>query len=310
MKKVFSYILCLVILIFSVVSVSAAKTDPEDVFYIEELGFTIEIPLYDSVTKNVNELELSQSEYEKLLKDFEEDSIYYYGYSDSYYWYNIITEIIIYGFDSDIRSFSNLSDSQMKKIIENHNKAWEKSGVNVVKSEIFESLNATYILTHFTDDEGNYAINYYTVENYKDIDIVMWSYGGEPPANVRQNFLRSINTIEFDEPTGMQIYEKTFTLSIAENGKLTPLGESLILTGVIVLIQIIAGVVVLIILLNKRKKHKKAALAQTDITTQPISDSPVQPAIKTKFCIYCGTKLNTNDTFCHKCGKNQNINSQ
>ncbi|MBQ7386233.1 MAG: zinc ribbon domain-containing protein [Ruminococcus sp.] len=291
MKKTFSFILCLVILIFSVVGVSA-KTDPEDLFYIEELGFTIEIPLYDSVTKNVNELDLSQSEYEQWLKDFEEDGIYYYGCSDSYYWYNIITEIIIYGFDSDLSSFSNLSDSRMKKIIENHNKGWEESEVTVVKSEIFESLNATYILTHFTDDEGNYAINYYTVENYKEIDIVMWSYGGEPPANARQNFLRSINTIEFDEPTGMQIYEKTFTLSIAENGKLTPLGESLILTCVIVLVQIIAGVVVLIILLNKRKKRRQNALTQN-------------ANIKTKFCIYCGTELNTGDTFCHKCGKNQ-----
>lgn len=295
MKKAFSFILCLVILIFSVVGVSATKTDPEDTYYIEELGITIYVPLFTAATRNVNNLDISQEEYEEMVKNFEEENIYYYGYCTFYSYLGYLTELIIYGNESDTRSLSDKSDIILENHIYQQKQELEDLGVEVIKSEIYESFDAKYILFHFADSEGNYGINYYTIENYKVIDIVMWSYGGEPPASAKKDLLSVINTIKFDEPTGMQIYEKNFTLSIAENGKLTPLGESLILTGVIVLVQIIAGVVVLIILLNKRKKRRKAAQMMLN----------AQAEAEKKFCIYCGTQLKVSDTFCHRCGKSQ-----
>lgn len=309
MKKVFSYILCLVIIVFSAVSVCATRTDPADIYYIDELGFSIHTPLFNAATRSVNNLDISQEKYEEMLKDFEEEHIYYWGFSRLFY-YNDNPELIIYGSDADINSLADISDYRLKDVIKRQISQWESVGATVVKSEMYKSYDAKYIMTHLKHGEEMYGINYYTIKNRKNIEIIMWCHDGEPVADTRQELVNMINTIKFDEPDNPEFYSKTYFFSIAENGRLTPLGESLILTGVIVLIQIIAGVVVLIILLNKRKKRRKAALAQTDLTTQPISGSPVQPALKTKFCIYCGTKLTENDGFCHVCGKSQNINSQ
>ncbi len=293
MKKVFVTGISLLIVLVSVLSVSAV-TDPDDIYYIEELGITVETPYYTAATRVVNNLDISEAEYKEMLDDFEAGDIYYYGYSTSYAWYGHVTELFIYGEETDTRSLSTISDFAMEKTIENQNKGWEDAGVTVSKSEVYESHNAKYILTHFTDEENNYAINYYTVENYKSIDIVMWSYGGEPSASEKQHLVSLINTIEFDESTASEDLENILTFSIAENGKLTPLGEAIITAGVVILINIIAGIVVAIILVKKAKKRRHTAL----------SAQPPQP--ENKFCIFCGTQLNAKDSFCHKCGKNQN----
>lgn len=313
MKKVFCFTISLMIILLSAFTVCASKTDIESIYYLEELGITIYTPLYDAVaTRDVNKMDITQEEYEEMIDFFEKENLHFFGYSSlfsasSQWYYDYYTELYIYGYDSSTLSLSSYSDAFLEKNIDQFNSDWEDAGLTVVKSEIYESYDTKYILSHIKDTEGNYAINYHTIENYKSIDIILWSYNGEPSSNAKTDLVSIINSIEFDEQADVQIYEKTFTLNIAENGKLTPLGESLILTGVIVLIQIIAGVVVLVALLSKRKKRRKAALAQTDITTQPISGSPVQPALKTKFCIYCGTKLTENDSFCHVCGKNQKV---
>ncbi len=293
MRKIFVTAISILIILVSVLSVSAL-TDPDDIYYIEELGITVQTPYYTAATREVNNLDISEAEYKEMLEDFEAGDIYYYGYSTSYAWYGNVTEIIIYGGEADTRSLSTLSDFALEKIVENLNKDWEDAGVTISKSEVYESHNAKYILTHFTDEEDNYAINYYTVENYKSIDIIMWSYGGEPSASEKQHLVSLINTIEFDEATASEDLENVLTFSIAKDGKLTPLGKSLVATAVVILIQLIAGVVVLVILLNKRKKRRQMALSQSIET-------------KNKFCIFCGTELKADDAFCHKCGKSQVI---
>ena len=292
MKKIFSLAISLVLILFSVFGVCATVTDPDDVYYIEELGFSIHTPMYYGATKSVNHLEISQEQYEEFLDALEKQGVYYYGLSKLIY-YDYYTEIYIYGEESDTRSLSSISDILLNTTIENQNEGWKEAGVTVVKNEIYESYDAKYIMTHFTDKEGNYAINYYTVENYKSIDIVMWCYGGEPSTDNKQELVTIINSIKFDEPTGKQIYEETFTFSIAKDGKFTPFGESLIITSVAVLIQIIAGIVILIVFVNKAKKRRKAAISAETVQ----SDS--------KFCIYCDAELKAVDTFCHKCGNKQ-----
>lgn len=294
MKKALSIILCFVILIFSVVGVSATKTDPEKVYYIKDLGFTIHTPLFTAATRDVNNLGISQAEYEEMLSDFEAMDIYYWGYSYLFY-YNDNSELIIYGDNADINSLTDVSDSRLELSIKSQKEQWEKSGATVVKSEIYESYDAKYIMSHLRYGEM-YGINYYTVKNGKNIEIVMWCRYNEPTADARQELVNMINTIKFDKPADIHIYEKTFTLSIAENGKLTPLGRSLVLAAVILLIQLIAGVVVLVILLNQRKRRRQNALNQS-----------FETAIK--FCIFCGTELKQKDNFCHRCGKNQNPNN-
>lgn len=322
MKKVFSITISLMIIILSIVSVSASG----DTYVIDEIGISVNIPSgYVAITRDTPYDDTLGFTKEEFDSTFEENDVYLVAFPKLYG----AEQMILCSNDINIRSLSDFSDSELKEFAESDLEVYYEEGYEVSGYQIFDSHNATYIVTSFSDSNGDYAIHYWTIENYKTVNITCWCFGKEPTVNQKQIFLSFVNGITFDtedekfEPDdatnatsplygneNIQIYEKTFTLSIAENGRLTPLGESLILTGVIVLIQIIAGVVVLVILLNKRKKRRKAALAQTDITTQPISDSPVQPALKTKFCIYCGTKLTENDSFCHVCGKNQNINSQ
>ncbi len=303
MKKTIIFAFCIILMLVSPFSVCAASVRPEDKFYIEELGITLHAYMYNAVSKNHTNFDISDEDNEKVIKQMEESQIYLWCYSALN-----SEEIYVYGWDNQLKSISMYNEDGLEELRNVIKQDYESTGAIVTKSEIYESYDTTYIVTHYSNEDNYFAISYYTIENNKSIEVIMFNYGSEPTASQRKNLIGLINSIEYSEkatsgsttPSELSdfitYYENTFTLSIAENGKLTPLGESLILTAVVILIQIIAGVIVLIILLNKRKKRRQEALIKSDTT-------------HVKFCIYCGVQLTSNDNICSKCGKSQTLSA-
>ena len=311
MKKAFIVTLSIVLILLSAFSVCAES----ETYFISDLNLSIEVPSdYNVFARDMEENSFTLKKYgytkEELLNLLEESNIYFDGFNNP-----ASEEIVITASKIKISDIAIFEDDELEEMIDASIKNHEAKGAEVLDCSIYVNSKTTYIVTTLCDPTEGNAINYYTINNYDAINITCCTYEN-PLDSKKELFASIIDNITFYAYNGVttlpdsddnrdfttlttpvnddniKIYEKTFTLSIAENGKLTPLGESLILTGVIVLIQIIAGVVVLIILLNKRKKRRQNALTQN-------------ANINTKFCIYCGTELKQNDNFCYKCGKSQ-----
>ena len=301
MKKIFAIILTLFLIITTSISVNAIK-DP-DTFYIEELKLSINVPLYHVATRTENNFDMDPENYKEAVEDFEQKNIYLWGVSK---FYN--QRLFLYGLDANVRSLELFNEKELNDVANNIKSNLEAQNYTIVKSDIIESYNATYVITHYYDTEENYAISYSTVKDYKDIVLTMWSYEGEPTADQRQKLISIITSIEFDaDKQSSETYPSKNQNETTENNTPnniskyyttksfppSPIVESLIITAVAVLIQIIAGIVILIVFVNKAKKRRNAALSAETVQ----SDS--------KFCIYCGAELKAVDTFCHKCGNKQ-----
>lgn len=305
MKRIFPITISLLCVLLSIVSVNATN----DTYVIDEIGISVNIPSgYIAITRDTQYDDTLGFTEEEFDSTFEANDVYLVAFPKLYG----TEQIILTSDDINIRMLSDFSDSELKEFAESELDNYYVAGYEVSGYEIFDSHNATFIVTSFSDSNGDYAIHYWTIENYKTINITCWCFGKEPTINQKQVFLSFINGISFEtddeqletndttnatsplyDNGNILVYDKNFTFTIAENGKLTPLGKSLIATGVVISINIIAGVVVLIILLNKRKKRRQIALNQSIET-------------RNKFCIYCGTQLTADNLFCHVCGKKQN----
>ena len=299
MKKTLIFAFCIILTLVSTFSVCAAAVRPEDKFFIEELGITLHAYMYNAVSKDHNNFDISDEDKAKVIKQMEESQIYLWGYSSIF-----SEEIYVYGWDNQIKSISMYNEDGLEELRNVVKEDYESTGAIVTKSEIYESYDTTYIVTHYSNDDNYFAISYYTIENNKSIEVIMFNYGSEPAASQRKNLLGLINSIEYSEKTPTDTttpselsdfitnYENNFTLSITENGKLTPLGKfAIIISATVLLTIIIAGVVVMIIVANVKKRRKAAIVAQ--------------PPSNAKFCIYCNTQLTDTDAFCCKCGKIQ-----
>lgn len=300
MKKIFTIAISAILMLLSALSVSAAT----ETYFIDELGISVNIPSgYIAVTRDTEydatELEKFGYTKEDLVKTFEEEDVYLVAFPKLYG----TEQMILSSTDIDIRSLSDFTEYELKAFAEDDLDKYEAEGYVVSDYEIFESHNATYIATSFSAPNGDYAIHYWTIENYKVFNISCWCYWSEPTVNQKQIFLSFINGITFNtdtsatetEDNNIQFYENTVIFELANEGKLTTIGIAAIVT---VVLTLIAGGVVAIILITKAKKRRRAALeAQKAINADE--------AANTKYCINCGTQISADDTFCFNCGKSQ-----
>lgn len=312
MKKIFALIFCFILFILSALTVCAEN----ETYFIKELNFSIDIPSdYIVFTRNMEDsFTLKKYGYtsESLTKALENNSIYLDAFSNS-----VSEEIVVTAFELDVSDICIFDDEELEELAKAGLNNYKEQGAEILDCDVYTNTKTTYIITTYIDPiEGN-GINYYTINNYYAINITCWTYDNELNDSNKKFFAETVDSITFHAYNGLttlpdtddnsdtatqtapvyddnfMIYENTFTFSIAENGKLTPFGNSLIASAVIILVQITAGVILLIVFVNKAKKRRKAAL----------SAEAVQSDIK--FCIYCSTQLNAYDTFCHKCGNRQ-----
>ena len=79
---------------------------------------------------------------------------------------------------------------------------------------------------------------------------------------------------------------------------------------IIIIVAIVVGVAVTVALLYYRSRNAKSQLTKPPVSNEfkpiPFNIKPVQPSASSlKFCIFCGSEVEQDATFCTQCGKQQ-----
>lgn len=311
MKKVLCISFSLLFILFSAFSVYAEN----ETYFISDLNISIDIPSdYNIFTRDIEEdsFTLKKFRYTKdeLLETLEEKNIYFEAFK---HYPN--ESIVITSQKIKVSDICIFEDDELESMIDDSIQAHEAKGAKVSDCKVYVNKKTTYLVTTIFDPIHGNAINYYTINNYEAINITCWTYENDLDNTKKEFFASIIDSITYhaysedngkialtphQTPTEDIITEPIEVMEPIQKENITPLNIVIIITLVFFALFLTGSGVAAIIVVNKVKRNRKS----TDCnTTMPI-------VAKNKFCIYCSTKLTENDSFCHVCGKSQNINSQ
>lgn len=305
MKKFFTVATCIIIALLSVITVCAVN----DTYFVSELNINISVPSYYNVfTRDMEEdsFELKKFGYTKedLTEMLVEGDIYFNAFPD-----NLSEEIVLTATDVNISDISIFTDGEIEELATDSIASFEADGTKVADYNIYTNSDTTYIATTIEVPEYGNAINYYTINDYKAINVTCWTYENELTDSKLQLFASILDSITYNayaESNGTTTLPQTETTTplfteyadisdLVSEEDVATIGIAVIVVIASVVLTLIAGGVVAIILVTKAKKRRRAA--QFTATQQATAD--------VKYCIHCGTQIAAADAFCFNCGKSQ-----
>lgn len=304
MKKHLALAISILLILISAISVSAEN----ETFEVKDLNLSITVPShYNVLTRDIEEdaLELKKLGYtkEELLELLKNGNIYFDAFPD-----NSDVEFVITATPVKASNIAIFDDDELEDLAKGYIGSVEDEGTEVFDYEIYVNSKTTYIAFHLFSPESGYAINYYTIKNYKAINITCWTYEEAVTEQDSELFKTVVDSITYGayninatETTpqvseGATEYFEEYTVS---DEAIETIAVSAIISVASFVLTLIAGGIVAIIIVTKTKKRRRLAAQKS---------AEAEKAVK--FCIHCGTQLSSTDSFCYKCGKVQTADEE
>ncbi len=199
MKKVYSFILMLVLVVSLTATAFAASGKT---YKLGDLGMSIEIPSdYVVFTRDTPDDDPNLAAYKLSKKDLSDvmkaNNIYLNAWDK-----DVTSEIVVTMVDSSFQDFNLLSDSMLTKMVSSIESQYADNGVSIEKYEIYQADQAKFLKLYIQQTDDGDAIpglQYCTVYDNKSINITLHSYSGKISA-ADETALKSIaDTAHFDK---------------------------------------------------------------------------------------------------------------
>lgn len=200
-KRILSFVM---LLVFTICIPIVCFAQGDSSYSLPDVGMSITIPSnYHVLTRDISSSDpalsffgLSKNECVKLL----EDGNIYLDAVDP----DVTTEIVVTMTENIISDMNLLPNSTIDTMLDTLIEMYSKTGIIVDSTSYYQHKQAKFIVfgIHQNSEDGTtYGIQYYTVYNYKAINVTLYSYNG--PISDWDQFMFQINTIdsvEFDSP--------------------------------------------------------------------------------------------------------------
>lgn len=286
MRKTLILLLTAVLLITMALPALAATYTYE----IPELKLTLEIPAeYHVFLRESTSADAWLTEYgmtkTELLNIMKSSDIYLDAFAE-----DATTEIVVTMTDNIVRNMHGLGDAMLTTISEEIVAEYDRMDLKVTEYDLFRREDMTFIRISYHDSEC-YALQYYTIVDYRALNFMFYSYDGVITAYHERLMEDLINSIRMDVEA-VETTEKPEVVQPTETEKKPvekPQQEEK--KGGFPLVAVLIGAAVgagLVLLRRKPSAHKAVKREQ-----------PKQMAI---FCHMCGSATMPDSDFCYKCG--------
>ena len=174
---------------------------------------------FDSTTVELPDLDMSieiPEDYFILTQDIEADdpALDYFGFTQDYvvsYLQGssiyldaldapINSEILVIMTPNDIADMNDLPDDTLEEVFDWMRDSYADMGLSMDTKDYYTNGAVKYMVLDFhnTEDTTDYAIQYYTLWDYKAINLVFHSYDGPVSAEERQLFRAVVDSVRFD----------------------------------------------------------------------------------------------------------------
>lgn len=199
-KRILSFVM---LLVFTICIPIVCFAQGDSSYSLPDVGMSITIPSnYYVLTRDISSSDpalsffgFSKNECVRLL----EDGNMYLDAVDS----DVSTEIVVTMTENIISDLNLFPDSTIDTFLSSLIEAYSNAGITVDSTKYYQHKQAKFIIFEFHQKSGNgttYGIQYYTIYNYKAINITQYSYDGSFSSWDQFVFERLIDSVEFDSP--------------------------------------------------------------------------------------------------------------
>lgn len=204
MKKFFALILTLALLFTLPTAAYAAASGTT--YRLDELGLRIDIPSdYYTFTRDIDDgdpsLDALGLNKQDLLDSMESSNIYLDAWDAA-----TNCEVVVTMTESTVNDFNLAGDAELDALADAFPSEYEKIGVTVEKIELYQHDQAKFFKLYINQDHPNgsgkiYGLQFYTVYNYKAINVTLQSFSGQIDPDGESTITSIVNTVRFDTPT-------------------------------------------------------------------------------------------------------------
>lgn len=170
-------LLILVLLAFSVFNVSYG----ENVVYVQEIDMSIALPEdYLVFTRSTNDNDLAQAGLGIKAKDLIASMELYNEYLDALY-PDYSNEIVLYVEESNLENINFAMDFLITNLADSIEASYDRNGLISEGYDLidFGSCRVVKLFSCVKDNPNIHRLQYFTIQKYKDIRIVLYSYNGK-----------------------------------------------------------------------------------------------------------------------------------
>ena len=195
----------------------------ENAYRLDDLGLSVDIPsdliVFTRNIKhddpNLKEFGLTKDQVDSMMKD---GNIFLNALDP-----NVAFEVVVTMIESPLNDFYYLSNTELSVFASTLADGYEGSGMDYIKSEIYEHPQAKFIKIYIKQPSGNgtaYGLQYYTVYDGKAINFTIHSYSGSLTSKNEALIRQIVDSVVFDISPQKEAKKETppFTYTDPENG--------------------------------------------------------------------------------------------
>lgn len=158
---------------------------------LDEMGITLSVPdRYVTITRDVQEGDEALAAYgmtrDEVLYYMEETDAYLWGYDP-----DLHQDLVVRGQNTYIENLDVLDDQGVQEVFDAYKDAVSPHGVKNLSTDVLRLDGTRWAKVMAELPDPVYALHYFTVRDYREISIVLYSYSG-PLAEEEQQLLRDV----------------------------------------------------------------------------------------------------------------------